>query len=271
MTEATKAGDWNPELYRRFEDERTRPAAELLARVPLAKASRVYDLGCGPGNSTELLVRHFSDARVVGTDNSKAMLESARQRLPLSKFPSCVFELSDIASWKPDAPADLIYANASLQWVGDHEHLIPRLFAQLAPGGVLAIQMPDNREEPTHRTMREVAALDPWAAVIGEAAKVRTKILPLADYYDLLSPGAAGVDVWHTAYQHPMASPAKIVDWVRGTGLKPFIDPLSPDLRAAFLADYEARIAAAYPRRADGKLLLAFPRMFIVAQRAAAQ
>jgi trans-aconitate 2-methyltransferase len=274
MIEATKAGDWNPELYRRFEDERTRPAAELLARVPLeklSKASSVYDLGCGPGNSTELLVKRFPDARVIGTDNSEAMLESARERLPLSKFPRCIFELSDIASWKPDAPADLIYANASLQWIGDHEHLIPRLFALLAPGGVLAIQMPDNREEPTHRSMREVAGLDPWASLIGDAAKVRTKILSITDYYDLLAPAAAEVDVWRTAYQHPMESPAKIVEWVRGTGLKPFIDPLTPDMRAVFLADYQARIAAAYPRRADGKLLLAFPRMFIVARRAPAR
>jgi trans-aconitate 2-methyltransferase len=269
MIEATRAGDWNPELYRRFEDERTRPAAELLARVRLTTASRVYDLGCGPGNSTELLVGRFPGARVIGTDNSEAMLESARERLPLSRFPKCIFELSDIGSWKPDAPADLIYANAALQWVGDHERLIPRLFAQLAPGGVLAIQMPDNREEPTHRAMREVAALDPWASLIGDAAKVRTKILSITDYYDLLAPAAAEVDVWRTAYQHPMESPAKIVEWVRGTGLRPFIDPLPEAQRQGFLAEYEARIAQAYAPRADGRLLLAFPRLFIVARRAA--
>ena len=140
--------DWNPDLYRRFEDERTRPARELLARVALSEPKLIYDLGCGPGNSTELLVERFPQADVVGTDNSEPMLVSARKRLP-----SCRFELSDIASWNPPAAPDLIYANAALQWVGGHETLIPRLFDLLAPHGVLAIQMPDNREEPTHRSM----------------------------------------------------------------------------------------------------------------------
>ena len=256
-------GDWNPELYRRFEDERTRPARELLARVPLAAPRRVHDLGCGPGNSTELLAERYPDADTVGTDNSEAMLVSARKRLP-----ACRFELGDIATWRPAAPADLIYSNAALQWVGDHETLIPRLLDLLAPGGVLAIQMPDNREEPTHRAMRDVAELAPWSALIGDAAMVRTKILTLTDYYDLLAPGSAMVDVWRTAYQHPMDAPAKIVEWVSGTGLRPFIDPLPATERASYLAAYEARIAEAYPKRADGKLLLAFPRLFIVARRA---
>ncbi|WP_077000390.1 trans-aconitate 2-methyltransferase [Variovorax sp. KK3] len=254
--------DWNPALYRRYEDERTRPAQELLARVPLTEAAHVVDLGCGPGNSTELLVRRFPGAEVTGTDNSEAMLVSARERLPQARF-----ELSDIAAWQPAQAPSLIYANASLQWVPDHETLIPRLFAALAPGGVLAIQMPDNRAEPTHRVMREVAAEAPWAAAIGDADKLRTELLPLAGYYDLLAADAAQVDVWRTAYQHPMASAAAIVEWVRGTGLKPFVDRLPADLQASFLAEYERRVDGAYPARSDGKRLLAFPRMFIVAQR----
>jgi trans-aconitate 2-methyltransferase len=256
------SADWNPELYRRFEDERTRPARELLARVALEAPARIADLGCGPGNSTELLVQRFPGAEVIGVDNSEAMLASARARLQ-----GCRFELSDIAAWQPGAAPDLIYANAALQWVGDHERLIPRLFAQLAPGGVLAIQMPDNRDEPTHRLMREVAEIEPYATPIRQAAVVRTKILPLDAYYDLLVRDAAEVDVWRTTYQHPMASAAKIVEWLRSTGLRPFIDPLPDDLRSAFLGDYEQRIAQAYAQRADGRLLLAFPRLFIVARR----
>lgn len=255
--------DWNPALYRQFEDERTRPARELLARVALEHPKRVCDLGCGPGNSTELLIERFPDAEVVGIDNSEAMLASARQRLPGRRF-----ELGDIAAWRPDAPPDLIYANAALQWVGDHEALLPRLFESLAPGGVLAIQMPDNRDEPTHRLMREVAALEPWAGAIGDAAAVRTKIHSLTTYYDLLARIAGtDVDVWRTAYQHPMETPAAIVEWVRSTGLRPFVDPLSAEHRAAFLAEYERRIALAYLPRADRRLLLAFPRLFIVARR----
>ena len=254
--------DWNPSLYSRFEDERTRPARELLGRVPMVNAANVVDLGCGPGNSTELLVQRFPGAKVLGTDNSKSMLESARKRLP-----GVSFELSDIASWNPSTAPDLIYANAALQWVPAHEKLIPRLFSALATGGVLAIQMPDNRDEATHRSMRDVACLAPWAQPIGDVAKLRSAVLPLGDYYDMLAPLAAQVDVWHTVYQHPMASPAAIVEWVSATGLKPFVEPLNPELREGYLAEYEKRIAAAYPPRADGKLLLAFPRMFIVAQR----
>jgi trans-aconitate 2-methyltransferase len=256
------AGDWNPELYRRFEDERTRPARDLLARVPLEAPTHVFDLGCGPGNSTELLVERFPAAQVVGTDNSEAMLASARQRLP-----GCRFEFGDVAHFEALPPADLLFSNAVLHWVPGHEALLPRLFAQLAPGGVLAVQMPDNRDEPTHRLMREVAALPAYAGHIGEAARAGAQILPLAAYYDLLAPLAAEVDVWRTAYQHPLDSPAKIVEWVRSTGLKPFIDPLPDALREAFLAEYESRIAEAYPARADGCRLLAFPRLFIVARR----
>lgn len=256
--------DWNPELYRRFEDERTRPARDLLARVPLDGAALAYDLGCGPGNSTELVAARFPGAAVVGIDNSPAMLESARQRLP-----ACRFEAADIAAWRPPSPPDLIYANASLQWVPDHATLFPRLFAALAPGGVLAVQMPDNRGEPTHSAMRETAADGPWAAAIGDAAAVRIRILGLADYYDMLAPQAAAIEVWRTVYHHPMASPRAIVDWLRGTGLKPFVEPLPEAQRAEFLAAYERRIAEAYPPRADGRLLLAFPRLFIVARRRA--
>jgi trans-aconitate 2-methyltransferase len=241
--------DWNPALYRRFEDERTRPARDLLARVPLESARLVYDLGCGPGNSTELLVERFDSARVVGLDNSPAMIESAKRRLPGTDF-----ELADVSQWQPSQAPDVIYSNATLQWVPGHASLVPRLFSLLAPGGVLAVQMPDNLQEPSHRAM-------------GDSAK-RAELLGVDGYYDLLAREAASVDVWRTAYQHPMDSPAAIVDWLRSTGLRPFLDALADDAqRTAYLADYERRIDSAYPARADGKRLLAFPRLFFVAQK----
>ncbi len=254
--------DWNPALYSRFEDERTRPARELLARVALDAPRLVYDLGCGPGNSTELLTGRWPDAEVIGTDNSEAMLASARERLP-----GVAFESSDIASWRPERSPDLIYANASLQWVLAHDKVFPRLFDALAPGGVLAVQMPDNLDEASHRLMREVAAQPRYAEIIGDASAVRSRILTASGYYDLLAPKASNVDVWRTEYQHRMDSPASIVEWLRATGLKSFVDPLPAELRTSFLADYEQRIAQAYPARADGRRLLAFPRVFIVATR----
>jgi trans-aconitate 2-methyltransferase len=252
--------DWNPALYSRFEDERTRPAAELLARVPLDAPRHVVDLGCGPGNSTELLVARFPAARIVGTDSSQAMLATARERLPQVSF-----ELGDIAEWAPAEPVDLAYANASLQWVSDHPQLLPRLLSALAPSGVLAVQMPDNLDEPSHRLMRETAA-----ALLGmpadDADKHRARILSAQQYYDLLTP-RADVDVWRTTYHHRMDDAAAIVQWLRATGLKPYVDPLAPELQGQFLAEYQRRIELAYAARADGKRLLAFPRLFIVARR----
>ena len=252
--------DWNPALYSRFEDERTRAAAELLTRVPLAAPRLVVDLGCGPGNSTELLVERFPSAHIVGTDSSQAMLAAARRRLPRISF-----ELGDIADWSPAEPVDLAYANASLQWVSGHERLLPRLLSALAPGGVLAVQMPDNLAEPSHTLMRDTAA-----ALLGQSAddagKHRARILPAQQYYDLLTP-LADVDLWRTTYYHRMDDAAAIVQWLSATGLKPYLDPLTPELRTQFLAEYQRRIDLAYPVRADGKRLLAFPRLFIVAQR----
>ncbi len=252
--------DWNPALYTRFEGERTRPAAELLARVPIDTPRNVVDLGCGPGNSTELLVKRFPSARIVGTDTSQAMLAAARQRLPQLSF-----EQGDIADWSPAEPVDLAYANASLQWVSDHARLLPRLLSALAPGGVLAVQMPDNLDEPSHRLMRETAA-----ALLGTPAddgdKHRARILQAQQYYDLLAPSCE-VDVWRTTYHHRMDDAAAIVQWLRATGLKPYLDPLTAELQVQFLAEYQRRIEQAYPARADGKRLLAFPRLFIVARR----
>ena len=255
--------DWNPDLYRSFEDERTRPARDLLAQVAPEHGADIVDLGCGPGNSTELLVRRFPAATVTGIDTSEAMLASARERLPGVRFAK-----HDVATWEPERKPDLIYANAVLQWLPDHRRLFPRLFHMLAPGGVLAVQMPDNLAEPSHRLMREVATAGPWRDRIGDAGAARAEaMLPLASYYDMLAEDAGSVEVWRTVYHHPMVSPAAIVQWVSSTGLRPFVDPLTETERLAFLELYREAIAKAYPPCADGRRLLAFPRIFIVARR----
>lgn len=260
--------DWNPDLYRRYEDERTRPAQDLLARVPLERAARVVDLGCGPGNSTELLVRRFATAQVTGTDNSEAMLASARQRLPQLRF-----ELSDIARWTPDAAQggapDLIYANAALQWVPDHETLIPRLFAALAPGGVLAVQMPDNRQEPSHALMRLIAADGPWADRLVPIAKTRAVIQTHTDYYNWLRPASDRLEIWQTTFVHPLKGVDAVVDWFRGSALLPFLAPLAEPERRAFLARYRDELADAYSVEPDGQVLFLYPRLFVLAHKAA--
>jgi trans-aconitate 2-methyltransferase len=254
------ASDWSPATYLKFEDERTRAAIDLLARVPLDRARRIVDVGCGPGNSTELLTRRYPDADVLGIDNSPAMLEAARQRLPSARF-----ESADAATWLPEADVNLVFANATYQWVPDHLAQLPRVLAALKPGAVLAVQMPDNRAEATHRLMVEVADQGPWAARLAHAS--RAHLPPVSAYYDALAPLSRRFDIWRTAYQHPLASADAIVEFVRATGLRPFLDALEADGRDAFVADYRARLAAAYPPRADGRVLLAFPRLFFVAQR----
>ncbi len=258
-----KTDSWDPALYTRFEAERTRPARDLLAQVPLASAARVTDLGCGPGNSTELLVARFPGAAVTGIDTSAAMLAKAHTRLP-----GCRFAEADITQWEPDAPQDLIYANAALQWVPDHAALIPRLLGFLAPGGVLAVQVPDNRDEPSHRMMREVAADGAWAERLASAG-ARLGVLAADAYYDMLAGGGATVELWRTVFHHRMDGARAIVDWVRSTGLQPFLAPLDETERAAYLAQYEAAVDRAYGVRADGKRLLLFPRLLFVAQRPA--
>ena len=260
--------DWNPALYMRFASERTRPAAELMARIPFidAQVQHVVDLGCGPGNSTQLLLSRFSEAQVLGIDNSQSMLAAASENVPQAKFLE-----ADIAQWQPDVRAQspqLIFANAALHWVPDHEALIPRLFSLLAAGGVLAIQVPDNDEEASHVIMREVAELSQFAQERTKSTAPRSKILLPREYYDLLaSVGAQSIDIWHTVYQHRMESPAAIVEWLRSTGLRTYVESLPARLQTAYLAEYEKRVDQAYPPLADGSRLLAFPRLFIVAQR----
>ncbi len=253
---------WSPSHYLRFEDERTRPPRDLLARVPLADAKRVVDVGCGPGNSTGLLAERFPSAEIIGLDSSAEMLVTARQRLP-----DATFVEADIAQWTPQQPADLLFGNAVFQWVPDHLSVLARLLEALAPGAVLAIQVPDNFNEPSHQLMLEAVRAGPWRDRLEDAKAWRDSIPEPAVYYDRLKPMTAQLEIWHTLYNHPLDGPDAIVDMFASTGLRPYLGLLSPDEKPSFLNEYRQRVADAYPRLVDGRVLLRFPRLFVVAVR----
>ncbi|GLS46588.1 trans-aconitate 2-methyltransferase [Methylobacterium brachythecii] len=254
--------DWNAAQYLRFATERTRPAADLLARVPLEEAAEIVDLGCGPGNSTGLIAARFPKAHITGVDSAPDMLAQARRTLSRISFVQ-----SDLRDYTPHDAPDLVFANAVLQWLPDHATLVPRLARLLKPGGCLAFQVPDNLDEPSHALMRTVAADGPWSPLIGDAEAVRARIPSAGVYYDWLRAADCSVDIWATTYIHPLADAAAIVTWLQATGLRPFLTPLDHDMRVGFLAAYEAALETAYPRQGDGRVLLRFPRLFVVARR----
>ncbi|MBA4244545.1 MAG: trans-aconitate 2-methyltransferase [Pseudomonas sp.] len=251
---------WSAQQYSLFERQRTRPAYDLLAAVPREGIELAIDLGCGPGNSTSVLQAHAPGARLIGIDNSEDMLRAARERLPQVSF-----QLADIQHWQAEVAPQLILANASLQWLPDHARLYPALLRQLAPGGWLAIQTPDNLQEPAHRLAREVAAVGPWAARIGDVRHAERH--SAQTYYDILGAHASELDIWRTTYLHVLDNAAAVVEWFKSTALLPFLQPLDAAEQAAFLERYQAAIAEAYPAQADGRVLLPFPRLFLVARR----
>jgi trans-aconitate 2-methyltransferase len=257
--------DWDTALYLKFEDERTQPARDLLARLR-SRAQRIVDLGCGPGTSTQLLAARYPDAHILGVDNSDQMLAAARARLPTTAF-----EKHDIGAWRPSFAPDLIFANAALQWLPNHHELVPRLMSFLADDGCLAIQMPDNRQEPSHALMRMVAADGPWADRLVPVAKTRGLINIYSDYYRWLRPLSRSVEIWQTTYVHPLQGVGAVVDWFRGSALRPFLNPLDACEREEFIARYMRGLAESYPAEPDGRLLFLYPRLFVVAAKSSAR
>jgi len=254
---------WSAKQYAIFEDERTRPVRDLVSALPDIEARAIVDLGCGPGNSTEVLAARFPDAAISGLDSSPDMIEAARRRVPRAQF-----SVGRIEGWTDAGPFDVILANAVLHWIPNHRTLLPELVARLATGGALAIQMPDNLEVAAHQLMRQIAAEGPWAQMLAAASAARTPIGSANWYYEVLRPVCSGVEVWRTTYYHALAGgPAAIVEWFKGSGLRPFLDPLDAPSRAAYLERYTAAVARAYPAMSDGSVLLPFPRLFMAAVR----
>ncbi|MGV1753546.1 trans-aconitate 2-methyltransferase [Agrobacterium sp. CG674] len=253
---------WSPAQYLKFEDYRTRPAADLLASVGLTNPVSITDIGCGPGNSTELLVKRFELAKVTGIDSSPQMIKAASARLP-----TCTFETVDVSCWQPKSEQDLLFSNAVLQWVPDHDALLTRLVSFLRPGGFLALQMPDNLNEPAQVAMRTAASLSQWSNALKGAEGKRIPILSISDYWSLLKPVASNVEIWRTTYIHPLSGLDGIVEWFKGTGLLPYLSRLTDAQKTEYLQEYREILSRNYAAMDDGTVLLPFPRLFIVVRR----
>ena len=255
---------WNSDQYLKFARERTQPAVDLAARIALDAPARVIDLGCGPGNSTAVLARRFPRAAVTGLDNSAAMLAAARR-----DFPQLTWLEHDLATWSAPADAryDVVFSNAALQWVGDHRRTFPRLLDSVAPGGALAVQMPANLDAPPHRLMRELAESPTWRSHFKTPPR-EWHTHPPEFYYDLLAPRARHLELWLTDYVHVLENLDGIVEWYRGSGLRPWLEALPDDAtRTQFLGAYRARLVPYFPERADSRVLFPFRRLFLIAYK----
>jgi trans-aconitate 2-methyltransferase len=253
---------WDTEQYLRFSRERTQPAVDLAARIAIASPRRVIDLGCGPGNSTEVLARRWPEAELTGMDQSLAMVSAAR-----TSYPTIAFSVGDIATWTASKPFDVIFSNAALQWLADHARTLPRLLDQVAQGGAFAFQVPANLAAPGHQLLRDLGASGKWQRHL--ATPVREwHVEPPEFYYETLATHASRLDIWVTEYIHVLPGPHAIVDWYRGTGARPWLDALPDDaMRSDFLADYGREITRAFPAQSDGNVLFPFRRLFVIAYR----
>lgn len=253
--------DWDPAQYLRFAGPRLRPAVDLLSRIELDEPARIYDLGCGSGSVTRLIAAHWPKARVTGVDSSPQMLALA----DASGLPNLGWLQHDLVDWQAESPAHLIYSNAALHWLPDHRQLFPRLLSQLAPRGVLAVQMPRNFPAPSHAAIADTVRAGPWRGRL-EPLLRESPVASPHWYLDLLTGAGAVVDLWETEYFSVLEGEDPVLQWTRGTWLAPLLAVLPEEERTSFERAYAERVAEAYPRRTDGSTVLPFRRLFFVAR-----
>jgi trans-aconitate 2-methyltransferase len=261
---------WDPGQYRLFGGERSRPFYELISRIGATDPRFVADMGCGPGELTAELCRRWPNADVVGVDSSAEMITAAGEVLASlrhgpSEPPRLSFTQLDARDWDPGRPVDVIVSNALLQWIPDHELLLTKWAGYLAKGGWLAVQMPANHDEPTHRLLRELVGSARWRGVLGGAGLTRQAADP-AEYLDLLARNGCVVDAWETTYLHLLDGEDPVLQWISGTGLRPVIAALGGAEREEFMAQYGALLADAYPPASYGTVF-PFRRVFVVARK----
>ena len=253
--------DWNPAQYLRYGNERLRPALDLMARIHIDSPDTVFDLGCGTGTITGILKERWPDADVTGVDSSTSMLERT-----VDVETGVNWQHADLNGWQPGHLTDVVYSNAALHWLDGHEQLFPRLMGAVKPGGVLAVQMPENFSAPSHTSIADTVREGAWAERLAPFQREQPVAEP-SFYYDLISRLSSSIDMWETTYMHILEGDDPIVEWTKGTMLRPILDNLSDEEGVAFLDSYTEKVAKAYPHRVDGKTVFPFKRLFIVATK----
>lgn len=251
---------WNSEQYLKFKTERTQPAIDLANRIPVQSPTDIIDIGCGPGNSTEILKKRYPNAAVVGADNSKNMLEAARKNYKNIEFILCDAskDMNNIGR-----KFDVVFSNACIQWVPDHPKLLREMMSLLKKDGALAVQIPMNYDEPIHRIIQEAVKSEKWRDKFNEPRHFYT--LTPEKYYDILAEASSDFSMWQTTYFHRMKSHSDIMEWYRSTGLRPYLEVLSPADKTEFEKDIFREVEKAYPKQANGEIIFRFPRLFFTA------
>lgn len=254
---------WDPKKYVQFGDFRNRPFFDLTGRVLADQPEKVVDLGCGPGNLTATLATRWSDAKVVGLDSSAEMITAAQAG---ANAENLSFQVSDAALWMPESDVDVVVTNAVLQWIPGHRELLPRWLAALKPGAWFAMQVPGNFGAQSHLLMREVAESAQWRTKLDGVLRHDDAVGEPSDYLEIFLAAGMRADAWETTYQQVLAGPQPVLEWVRGTGLRPVLNALDPKDAALFEEEYSARLDKAYPRREFGTVF-PFRRIFVVGQK----
>lgn len=252
--------DWDSKLYMKFGGERTQSSVDLANRISIDSVRNAVDIGCGPGNSTAVLAERFKGAHVLGVDNSPAMLESARKA-----YPELEFKLCDAGSelHALGGGFDIVFSNACIQWVPDHHKLMRDMMALLRPGGALAVQVPLQYEQVIFKIILDTALREAWRGRLGNARTFYN--LKQEEYFDLLSDISQDFTMWETVYYHRLKSHNDIMEWYRGTGLRPYLELLAEDEQSEFESEILKEVIRQYPVRKNGEVIFHFPRLFFIA------